>query len=178
MERIIAGRFPTKSGADSAAALLAPYVAAADICIFHNNPPGQHDAYPVGGDEDEDPGARNADSSAAGTAGAGALAGGMIGALAGPAGAIAGAAVGAYSGSLVGAMKGLGEDDKPGAPDRRSGGIMLSVRIAIPANEKRVVDTLRAEGAADIEQAEGEWKNGDWVDFDPVAAPRLVARQA
>ena len=161
-----------------AAARLAPYVEAADICIFHNNPPGQHDAFPVGGDENEDPGAEHADSSAAGMASAGALAGGMIGALAGPAGAIAGAAVGAYSGSLMGAMKGLGEDDQPGAPDRRAGGIILSVRIAVPSSEQRVVDTLRAEGAADIEQAEGEWKDGDWVDFNPVAAPRLVALQA
>ena len=175
MERIIAGRFPTKGEADSAAALLASYVKTADICIFHNNPPGQHDTFPVGGDEDEDPGARKADSSAAGTAGAGALAGGMIGALAGPVGAVAGAAVGAYSGSLFGAMKGLGEDDKPGAPARRPGGIILSVRIANPSDENRVVDALRAQGAADIEQADGEWKDGDWVDFDPVAVPRLVA---
>lgn len=178
MERIIAGRFPTKSEADAAAAQLAPFVEATDICIFHNNPPGQHDAFPVGGDEDEDPGARNADSTAAGTAGAGAVAGGMIGALAGPAGAIAGAAVGAYSGSLMGAMGGLGEDATPGVPDRRAGGIMIAVRISAPANEDRVIDTLRAQGAADIERAEGTWKDGDWVDFDPVAAPRLVAQQA
>lgn len=178
MERIIAGRFPTKAEADAASAQMTSFVDAADICIFHNNPPGQHDAYPMGGDEDEDPGARKADSSAAGTAGAGALAGGAIGALAGPVGALAGAAVGAYSGSLLGAMKGLGEDDRPGAPARRPGGIILAVRIANPSNEKHVVDTLRAEGAAGIEQAEGEWKDGDWVDFDPVARPRLVALQA
>ena len=30
--------------------------------------------------------------------------------------------------------------------------------------------TLRAEGAADIEQAQGEWRDGDWADFNPVAA--------
>ena len=29
--------------------------------------------------------------------------------------------------------------------------------------------------ARDIEQAEGQWLDGDWVDFDPVAVPRLVA---
>jgi hypothetical protein len=178
MDRIIAGRFPTKGEADAAAALMASYVDLGDICIFHNNPPGQHDAYPVGGDEDEDPGAEGAENSAAATAGAGALAGGAIGALAGPLGAIAGAAVGAYSGSVMGAMRGLGEDAKSGAPDRRPGGIMLSVRIAQPANEKRVVDTLRAEGARDIEQADGQWLDGDWVDFDPVAVPRLVAGSA
>jgi hypothetical protein len=57
---------------------------------------------------------------------------------------------------------------------RRPGGIMLSVRIAEPANEERVIATLRAEGAADIEEAHGQWRDGDWADFDPVATPRLV----
>jgi hypothetical protein len=56
----------------------------------------------------------------------------------------------------------------------RLGGVMLSVRIANPVNEKRVIATLRAKGAADIEQAHGEWRDGDWADFNPVAAPRLV----
>lgn len=51
---------------------------------------------------------------------------------------------------------------------------MLSVRIANPVNEKRVIATQRAEGAADIEEAHGEWRDGDWADFNPVAAPRLV----
>jgi hypothetical protein len=44
----------------------------------------------------------------------------------------------------------------------RLGGVMLSVRIANPVNEKRVIATLRAKGAADIEQAHGEWRDGDW----------------
>ena len=176
METIIAGRFATKSAADAAAASMAGYVQASDICIFHNNPPGQHGTYPVGGDEDEDPGATHADGSSASTAAGAALTGGLVGALAGPVGAIAGAAVGAYAGSVIGAMQGLGDDDRPGsAPLRRPGGIILAVRIADPAGDKRVVDDLRAGGAADIEEADGSWIDGDWVDFDPVAVPRLVA---
>ena len=72
-------------------------------------------------------------------------------------------------------MVGLGNDDyKPLVPERRPGGVMLSVRIANPVNEKRVIATLRAEGAADIEKSNGEWRDGDWVDFNPVAAPQLV----
>jgi hypothetical protein len=51
---------------------------------------------------------------------------------------------------------------------------MLSVRIATPLNEKRVIATLRAQGAADIEHADGTWRNGDWTDFNPAAAPLLV----
>jgi hypothetical protein len=175
MERIIAGRFHTKGEADAAATLIAQYVGTADICIFHNNPPGQHDVFAVGGDENEDPGAEGAGKSAAGTAVAAGLAAGAIGALGGPVVAIAAAGVGAYSGSLAGALNGLGNnDDKPQASDRRPGGVMLSVRIANPASEQRVIAILRAEGAADIEQARGVWRDGDWVDFNPVAAPRLV----
>jgi len=174
MERIIAGRFRTKGDADAAAALLAQYIDTADISIFHNNPPGQHDAVAAGGAE-EDPGAEGADNSAASSAVAGGLTAGAIGALGGPVVALAAAATGAYVGSFVGAMHGLGkDDDKPRAPEQRPGGVMLSVHIADPLNEERVIDTLRAEGAADVEQADGEWHAGSWADFDPVAAPRLV----
>ena len=49
-----------------------------------------------------------------------------------------------------------------------------SVRIAAPGDEQHVIDTLREEGAADIERADGMWVDGDWADFDPVATPRLV----
>ncbi len=173
MERIIAGRFQTKGEADAVAVLLEQYIDTTDICIFHNNPPGQHDAYALGGDEDADPNAEGAGKSAVGTALGAGLAAGAIGALGGPVVALAAAATGAYVGSLGGALQGLGED-QPHAPDNRPGGIILSVRIADPQNENRVIETLRAEGAADIEQADGEWSDGDWVDFDPVAIPRLV----
>lgn len=178
MQRIIAGRFQTKGEADAVAVLLEHYIHTTDICIFHNNPPGQHDAYALGGDEDADPGAEGAEKSAVGTALGAGLAAGAIGALGGPVVALAAAATGAYVGSLGGALQGLGDDeDQPHAPDNRPGGIILSVRIADPQNENRVIATLRAEGAADIEQADGEWVDGDWVDFDPVAVPRLVKAQ-
>ena len=152
-----------------------PYIDPADICIFHNKPPGQHGAWALGGDEDVDPEAEGAGKSAAGAAVAAGLAAGAVGTLGGPVVALAAAAAGAYSGSLVGAMAEMGDPDgEPHAPDRRAGGIMLSVRIANPATEERVIATLRAEGAADIEQAFGDWRDGDWTDFDPVATPRLV----
>jgi hypothetical protein len=177
MERIIAGRFQTKDDADAVAALIALYVDAADICIFHNNPPGQHDAFTVGGDEDEDPGAEGASKSAAATAVAAGLSAGAIGALGGPVVALAAAAIGAYSGSLVGAMDGLGNHvDKLRAQECRPAGVMLSVDMTGPMIERRVIATLRAQGAADIEQPQGEWRDGDWADFNPVAAPRLVER--
>jgi hypothetical protein len=173
MERIIAARFQTVGEADAVAAMLS-YIDTADISIFHNNPPGQHGTLALGGDEDEDPSAAGAGKTSATTAVSAGLAAGAIGALGGPVVAVAAAAVGAYTGSLVGAMAGMGNhDDEPHREERRAG-IMLSVRIAEPANEKRVIATLRAEGAADIEEADGEWRDGGWSDFDPVASPRLV----
>ena len=176
MDRIIAGRFEIKSAADKAAGVLSDFISTDDICIFHNNAPGQHDAHALGGDEDEDPGTRKADSSSATTAATAGLTAGAIGALGGPVTALAAGGVGAYVGSLMGAAEKLGDDDdKSDGPDRRPAGVMLSVRIADPANEQRVISTLRAQGAADIEEAEGEWREGDWVDFNPVQKPKLVA---
>jgi hypothetical protein len=176
MERIIAGRFHTKGDADAVAALMASYIDTTDICIFHNNPPGQHGVSPGGGDEAEDPSAEGAGESAVGTAVAAGLTAGAIGALGGPVVALAAGAVGAYTGALAGAVAGLGDhENKLHKPERRPGGVMLSVRIAKQKNEKRVIDTLRSEGAMDIERAHGAWRDGDWTDFDPVAPPRLVA---
>ena len=172
MERIIAGRFQTKDEADAVAHWIAQYIDATDICIFHNNPPGQHGVLAGGGDEAVDPGAEGAGQSAVNAAAAAGLAAGAIGALGGPVVALAAAATGAYMGSLAGALDGLRNHDEKPAP--RPAGIILSVRIANPVNENRVIDTLRAEGAADIELAEGEWRDGDWVDFNPVAPPNLV----
>lgn len=179
MQRIIAGRFQSKDRADAAAVLLEQYIAKTDICIFHNNPPGQHDALILGSDEDADPGAEGAGKTATNTAIATGLTAGAIGALGGPVVALAAAATGAYVGAFGGALHGLGdEDSKPHAADHRPSGVILSVRIADPVNEERVIATLRTEDATDIEQAEGEWLNGDWIDFDPITVPRLVKKQS
>lgn len=175
MEQIIAGQFSTRGNADEVAIQIEKYIERADICIFHNNAPGQHDAYVLGGDEDEDPGAAGAENSAAATAVAGGIAAGAVGALGGTVVALAAAAAGAYTGAFAGAMNGLGEQaEKSKAAERRPGCVMLSVRIADPMNESRVIATLRRLGAVDIERASGIWLNGDWSDFNPVAAPHLV----
>ena len=60
MKRVIAGRFQTKDDADAAAALIARCVETAQIGIVDNNPPGQHDAFAVRGDEYDDPRADDA----------------------------------------------------------------------------------------------------------------------
>jgi len=94
MDRIIAGRFPTLDGADAASSLMAPYIDSADICIFHNNPPGQHDPL-VTDIEDAGLGVEDAPTASAGTAMAAGLAAGAVGSLGGPIVAIVAAGVGA-----------------------------------------------------------------------------------
>jgi hypothetical protein len=61
-----------------------------------------------------------------------------------------------------------------GVPERRPAGVMLSVRIGSPKSERVVIAALRKARAADIEQAEGDWSEGAWTDFNPVTAPQLI----
>ncbi|MCY7388553.1 MAG: hypothetical protein LH481_10895 [Burkholderiales bacterium] len=180
MDQIIAGRFETKAKADAAAAVIVRYVDRTDICIFHNNPPGQHGApreetpipAPV---ESDNPGLEEEQESAVGTALAAGLAAGAIGLAGGPVVALAAAGVGAYTGSLIGAMGGMGDTQSIQLPRLRPAGVILAVRVARPESEKHVIDDLRNTGAKDIERAQGKWQDGDWVDFNPVQEPHLIA---
>ena len=82
----------------------------------------------------------------------------------------------AYTGSLLGVLNGLGdESDSDEKHDRRPAGVILAVRIADQTSEKRIINALQSQGAVDIEKADGEWCNGEWMDFDPIAPPKLVA---
>lgn len=175
MERIIAGRFETKAKADAAAAEIVRYIDRTDICIFHNNPPGQHGTSTSGGAEAINPGLKADGESAVSTALAAGLTAGAIGLAGGPVVALAAAGVAAYTGSLVGAMGGMGEEQSRQLPHLRPAGVILAIRIARPASEKFVIGDLRNCGAEDIEQADGEWRDGDWVDFNPVQEPHLIA---
>jgi hypothetical protein len=173
MANIIAGRFQTEVEARSAAESLSNMISEDDYCIFFNNQPGAHDSdRDAGSSGDEDAGKGAATGAASGGVVAGTI-GTLVG---GPAvGAIA-AAVGGYTGSLAGTAGGLpkeGEGTKK-APHPRSAGMMLAIHVANTDHTQRIIEHLRSHGAADIETAEGEWTNGNWTDFDPVASPQLV----
>ena len=56
-------------------------------------------------------------------------------------------------------------------------GIFLAVRVTRQDVEQRVINELKPIGAADIEKTEGKWRDGTWVDFNPVAVPKLVVNQ-
>ncbi|MEQ1515398.1 MAG: hypothetical protein ABL931_02790, partial [Usitatibacteraceae bacterium] len=168
MDHIIAGRFETKAKADAAAAAIVRYVERSDICIFHNNPPGQHGSLMADGAEESNPGMEADGKTAVTTALAAGLAAGAIGMAGGPVVALAAAGVAAYGGSLVGAMGGMQDEQSRQLPRLRPAGVILAVRIARPASEKFVIGDLRSNGAQDLEEADGQWRDGDWIDFNPA----------
>ena len=183
MGQIIAGRFDTHENAERVyQALQEAGFDAAGLSIFFVNPHGQHAAYPIGGDEDASPGSEDADKGAWVGAGAGSLAGAAAGSLAGPIGAVIGAGVGAYTGSLAGAVhstKEASEADEAGKGEpndhftERKSGVHLAVNVS-GCDARQAIDLLRKHQAQDIEQAEGNLENGDWMDFDPTVAVRLA----
>lgn len=189
MTPIIAGRFEQESLAEQAiAALRERGFAADDVTRFYLNPPGQHGTFPIGGDRDESHGATGADRGAL----KGAAVGGAIGLgvgvaatpIAGPLGVVAGAGAGAYVGSLAGALRGMGESgeakgrNRPpradSVPQERSAGFIVAARAPEYASRVVAVNVLQSMGAQDVERAEGTWQMGQWVDFDPLQAPKLV----
>lgn len=180
MTTIIAGMFDTIDKAEGAVGkLLDTEFGGEDVCSFANNPPGQHATFPIGGDENEDPGAVHADSHAGTGAAIGLGTGAAIGAVtAGPPGAAVGAGIGAYVGSLVGALHGLEGSGTDEEPTRRPAGIVVAVRIESGNAERSAIATLQTHGAIHIEKAEGEWRDGKWIDFDPVSVPIILDSHA
>lgn len=175
MSRIIAGVFETLTEAErTREALLEAGFAEAEITSFFNNAPGQHGELATGGDEAADPQAEGAQKGTAAGAAIGAGVGLAAGLAAGPA-AIAIAGVGAYVGSLAGTASAT--EDEDGRSVRRPAGVMVAVNVGTGEREGDAVRVLRAQGADNIERAEGLWENGDWVDFDATAEPSLVEQQ-
>lgn len=192
MATIIAGRVQTQQRAqDLMEQLQARGIAASDMQAFYVNPPGQHDLHPIGGDMDADSGTQDSGVGQAAGVAAGAAAGLAAGAVVGaampplaPILAVAMAGVGAHVGGMAGALTSTRPSDEEkretetstpdhDAVDMRRGGMTLAVRVE-PAAEKTVVDLLRAEAVEDLERAEGQWQDGQWVDFDPLQPPRKI----
>ena len=197
MTPIIAGRFEQEAQAEAAvAALRRGGFDADDVTVFFVNPAGQHATYPIGGDRDASPGAKHAYSGVLKSVAVGTAVGVGVGLAAspalGPAAVVAGAGVGAYAGSLVGALGNMEEKTASAKPDEqvveqvattdarldtacvRSSGIFVAVRALAFPKRVAAVNVLRAEGAQDIERADGTWQAGQWIDFDPLKPPLLV----
>jgi hypothetical protein len=182
MATIIAGGFETYVEAqDALRRLVKAGVNSEYLCEFRVNPPGMHDATPVGGDRDESPGSERADSGATKGAAIGAAVGTVAGVaitpLLGPAGIVAGAGVGAYAGSLLGGLKAEREEETP-QPDHtvvRPAEALIAVNVdgaGVP--EDAIVRAFEEAGAWQIERTDGHWENGEWADFNPIESPHLI----
>ncbi|HVG04634.1 MAG TPA: hypothetical protein VM937_06795 [Burkholderiaceae bacterium] len=195
MATIIAARVETQQRADDLMAQLQSRgISVDDMQAFYVNPPGQHGTYPIGGDVDADTGTEESNVGQASGVAAGAAAGLAAGAVAGaaipplaPIIAVAMAGVGAHVGGMAGALAATRTSDEEkketesrapdsGAVDMRRGGMTLAVRVD-PGTEKTVVDLLTAAAVEDLERAQGDWANGEWVDFNPLSPPHKLAAQ-
>ena len=181
MAKMLLGQFDDFESAERLVAELQSLgVDGEDIHQFALNAPGQHDQYPIGGDEDADPGARGGENGAKVGAVLGGAAGIAVGVAAmpvwGAAAAVAGLAIGAYTGSFAGALNGMGADPESGGEQviSRPAGVRVAVNVPTPERRYQVQEALVRHSARSIEEAEGTWRNGSWVDFDPVSIPRWV----
>jgi hypothetical protein len=93
-----------------------------------------------------------------------------------------GTSIGAYVGSLTGAMshtrKSTSDMTKPeasaaAAETVRHAGVLLATHVTA-GSPASAIAILRECGAVDVEQANGKWSDGEWVDFDPTSVPVLV----
>lgn len=201
MSRILAGHFQLQDQiAQARAALIAAGFAAPRISAFYVNQPGQHDLYRLGGDRDISPGARETPRGVTRGVAAGGALGAALGAasavVTGPAGPLLGALVGAHVGSLYSlhSMKEAGEAEAGPAAPRQAGpgraapdvqdaaahppGMLIAVALDDETQAALALALLRGLGAEYIEQAEGTISDGDWVDFDPLAASQRLPEGA
>lgn len=188
MKTIIVGRYNQQGKAESSSReLLRAGFPLNEMSLFYVNPEGQHDIYPLGGDEDESPGTHDAKAGAirgaAGGVGAGVLVGAATVPVLGPAGPLLGAAVGAYTGSLVGALSNMEKTDPKRGPVREGAapgemqtikaGFVLAVAVETPETREDAIEIL-GKRAQEVEESEGTLQNGDWIDFDPLAPCKLI----
>ena len=187
MSMIVTARFQEQSEAQSAvSALEADGFSPEKTTTFYVGSPGQHDLYPIGGDEMESPGMEGATNAGA----VAATVGGSVGLITGlatlpvlgPAAVVAGTGIGAWVGSLYGALEGSKDAAIPVAgnapfyavavePPRKSG-MLVAVMVDSVSQQASAQQVLRNCDGMDIGHAEGQIIAGDWVDFD-VLAPLL-----
>ena len=184
MSTIIAGHFQLQDEIDQARAeLVGAGFHDSQLSAFFVNQPGQHDMTPYGGDNLQSPGAKETPAGVLEGAATGGAVGLALGAatapLTGPVGPIVGGLVGAHVGSLFSfsKMKDGGEAEAGGENLRepRKPGMLLAVALDDSAQERRAIEVLRALGAHHLERAEGTIAEGDWVDFDPLSMPSIIA---
>ncbi|MDL2357390.1 MAG: hypothetical protein QFF03_19220 [Pseudomonadota bacterium] len=184
MSTVIAGHFQLQDEVDQARSeLLGAGFREGQISAFFVNQPGQHDLTPIGGDHQVSAGAKETPIGVLEGAAAGGVVGVALGAatavVTGPVGPIVGGLVGAHVGSLFSfsKMKEGGEAEQGGENqlEPRKPGMLVAVAVDDAAGEQRALEVLRDLGAHHLERAEGSIVGGDWVDFDPLSMPAIIA---
>ena len=190
MNTIIAGRFDEQARAEQAVtALEATGFPHDQIATFFVNPAGRHDLHGTRRDPEASAGAHHAGAGALAGAATGTGVGTVVGLatmpVLGPGAALAGAAIGAGVGSLAGALEQMGDPGRPveesassepspdEAPPRKSG-MFVAVGAASSSEQANAITVLRAQGAADLERAQGSISQSQWNDFDPLSTPAMV----
>jgi hypothetical protein len=184
MSLIVAARFDTFDAAENAArALFRAGFEENAVSIFFVNQAGAHARHPIGGDQTNDPGARNSPTGAVMGATMMGLLGLVFGGLAWFAfrapvfAVIVATCIGAYIGSLAGGLLATRQHPRVQRPGQnteaqRHAGVLAAVHVTAET-EALAARTLRDMGGKEVEQAVGRWRDGKWVDFDPVQPPVL-----
>ena len=83
--------------------------------------------------------------------------------------------MGALAGALAGTYTGLSDksEEEHREHARRPAGAVVAVTPAAGLSEETLVRILRANDPVTLEETEGDWRDGEWKDFDPLAAPKL-----
>jgi hypothetical protein len=85
------------------------------------------------------------------------------------------AGVGAYVGALTGALAKMEDrrsESGPGADGVRRAGFIVAVYAPETRQQASAMEVLRI---VDIDRADGHWRDGEWIDFDPLRPPRTGA---
>jgi hypothetical protein len=177
MPNIVAAEFDDFETAEAALrSLHYEGFAAAHTNKFFLNAGGQHAQFPIGGDQFADPEAKGAGKGALTGAAVGGAAGLAVGLaaspVAGPAAVVGGLAAGAYAGSLAGAVGSLGKGEtRPEEPLNRPAGVVVAVYAPTASERERANAIFQRHRPHGIEEADGTWKDGTWIDFNPVSIP-------
>jgi hypothetical protein len=190
MNTIIAGRFDEQAQAEQAVtALEARGFPHDQIATFFVNPAGRHDLHGTRRDPEASASAHHAGAGALAGAATGTGVGTVVGLatmpVLGPGAVLAGAALGAAVGSLAGALEQMGDPGQPveesaysePSPDEalpRKSGMFVAVGAASSSEQANAITVLRAQGAADMERAQGSITQSQWNDFGPLSTPAMV----
>lgn len=160
MATIIAGRLQLQHDAEAAVEQLIQAGFVPDkVTSFYVNPPGQHAAYPIGGDRYQSPDTEEEPSKNTRFKEA------MI----------------EVTEAVIGADAHTAHEKAHAAEHSavehahtlrlRAAGMLVAVELIDPTYQEQAIAVFKQLGANHIEKAEGEISDSEWFDFDPLSEP-------